>query len=374
MAVLEEAQIESSAQSLSERQAEVCLKLKRHIEEMPPGSRLPSVRQLMKQYGVGQISIEKVLGILKQELLLVTRPGDGTYKDCLPDEVAASPATTGVIELLVHDATSPFVSAIGHAFAQVMEEEGYYLRIGRYAWNHFPRPLKLAPDVIAVLVCRGMAMDAECFMSLENLKVPVVVLDVVPAGTCLDGGGTANDFGGAIAANHLIANGHKNLAVLLSEPESSPNPKARVEGFIRQAQLAGLEEPLVIHRHPDAGHGSVAIAYDTLFRYLKQGKPAFTGLFVDSDSGALGALKACHQAGLSVPEDMALIGFDDLPEAAFAHPSLTTLRQDLPGWAEQAMAIVKRRLSGEKGPPIQIAIPPSLIVRESTGGDFQPQR
>ena len=73
MAVLEEAQIESSAQSLSERQAEVCLKLKRHIEEMPPGSRLPSVRQLMKQYGVGQISIEKVLGILKQELLLVLK-------------------------------------------------------------------------------------------------------------------------------------------------------------------------------------------------------------------------------------------------------------------------------------------------------------
>lgn len=351
---------------LTGKQAVLYRDLKQRVTTLPSGERLPSVRQLMRDYGVGQISVEKALRQLKSEVPLVSLPGEGTYKaeDAAPER---SPVP-GVIELLVHDATSPFVAELARVMGAAAATAGHGFRVGRYAWEQFPRPLPLGRDVAALLVCRAMALDAETFASLQALRVPVVLLDTIPSGTPFDGVGTANDFGGALAADHLIRAGHRRLAVLRSEPETFPNGSARVQGFLRQAQLAGFEVPAVIHRHPEARHGSVAIAYDTLARVLAAGRPAFTGLFVDSDSGALGALRACHDAGLAIPGDLAVVGFDDLPESAFTHPSLTTLRQDLPEWARQALEIVRRRLAGEKGAPIQVSVAPQLIVRESTGG------
>lgn len=357
----------------SGKQAILYRELTEQVAAMPKGARLPSVRQLMRQYGVGQMSVEKALRQLGQEIPLVSQQGAGIYKAGAAGAVApatARPAVPGVIELLVHDATSPFTTELARALAAAAAAAGQGFRVGRYAWQQFPRPLTLARDVQALVVCRAMPMDRETYLSLQAVAVPVVLLDVLPTGTDFDGVGTANDFGGALAADHLARAGHRHLAVLCAEPENFPNPQARIQGFLRQVQLAGLPEPQVIHRHPAAGHGAVTIAYDTLAQVLAAGRPRFTGLFVDSDAGAIGALKACHNAGVQVPGELAIIGFDDLPESAYAHPSLTTLRQDLPAWAQHTLDIIRRRCAGDSCGPLQVAIRPTLVVRESTGGQF----
>ena len=86
-----------------------------------------------------------------------------------------------------------------------------------------------------------------------------------------------------------------------------------------------------------------------------------------SSETALGAMKALHEARIAMPGEVSVIGFDDLPEARYFHPSLTTIRQDLSGWFTAALAIIEARLAGTGGPAQRIRVRPSLVVRESTG-------
>jgi len=108
-------------------------------------------------------------------------------------------------------------------------------------------------------------------------------------------------------------------------------------------------------------------AYAALLSALKSGPPGFTGIYAISDATAIGALRACHDAKVKVPEDLSVIAMDNIQEGEFCVPSLTTFKHDMQAWANSIVEIFKRRLEGEKGAPIQKAHVPILIPRESTG-------
>jgi DNA-binding LacI/PurR family transcriptional regulator len=96
-------------------------------------------------------------------------------------------------------------------------------------------------------------------------------------------------------------------------------------------------------------------------------KKAFTALFAYNDIAALGAIRAIQEEGLQVPRDVSVVGFDDIPWAAFHTPSLTTVRQPLARMGEIAAETLINMIEREEKQPPEIAIEPTLVVRESTG-------
>jgi LacI family transcriptional regulator len=95
-------------------------------------------------------------------------------------------------------------------------------------------------------------------------------------------------------------------------------------------------------------------------------KPRFTALFTYNDIAAIGAIRAIRESGLRVPKDVSVVGFDDIREAAYHLPSLTTVRQPLRQMGEIAARTLVERIEGQKKYPSEIAIKPELVVREST--------
>jgi LacI family transcriptional regulator len=95
-------------------------------------------------------------------------------------------------------------------------------------------------------------------------------------------------------------------------------------------------------------------------------KKPFTALLAYNDISAIGAIRAFEEAGLKVPGDVSVIGFDDVPAAAFNHPSLTTVRQPLHRMGELAVEVLISRIEDKGAPQREVAVQPEIIVREST--------
>jgi LacI family transcriptional regulator len=110
---------------------------------------------------------------------------------------------------------------------------------------------------------------------------------------------------------------------------------------------------------------SPELGYPVVQQLLAQKRP-FTALVSFNDIAAIGAIRAFRDHNIRVPEDISVVGFDDIQSAAFHNPSLTTIRQPLHNMGTTAARILLERLRGTKDYPEQIAIVPELIIREST--------
>jgi LacI family transcriptional regulator len=168
--------------------------------------------------------------------------------------------------------------------------------------------------------------------------------------------------GGVLAAHHLIALGHTRIA-LLQGPARWNDARLRSEGWRKALAEAGLS-PVAT---PE-GDWSPASGF-ALTQELLAGRVGFTGLLVANDQMALGALWALHERGIRVPEEVSVVGFDDIPESRFFHPPLTTVRQD---FAALGVASLDALLEVLEPTPNSITqahvLTPELIVRTSTAG------
>jgi LacI family transcriptional regulator len=162
--------------------------------------------------------------------------------------------------------------------------------------------------------------------------------------------------GGELAAEHLLGLGRKKLAVLQGRPEGGRRVM-RVDAFVDAARAAGIE-PMIIEA--DTSATPSLQGYRALAPLLKTGA-TFDGLFCETDELALGALAALEDAGVAVPSDVALVGFDDLPDLA---ARLTTVRQDFPKLAEAAIKLLAEARRG--GPPRNVLMPTELVRRTTT--------
>ncbi|GAA2752439.1 LacI family DNA-binding transcriptional regulator [Amnibacterium kyonggiense] len=191
---------------------------------------------------------------------------------------------------------------------------------------------------------------------LSGAPVPVLTLQGVP--------GELNDFGfdqheGAVlATRHLLDLGHRRIAHLAG-PVGWGEAEQRQRGYERAMLERGLE-PRVLSSDwtPDGG---MAVGR----RLLSDERP--TAVFAANDEMAVGLLAAAHDLGLAVPDDLSVVGFDDVPFARYLRPALTTVRQDFGDLGRRAIALLIDEIEGmvpDAPPP---AVPSSLVVRDSTG-------
>lgn len=162
-------------------------------------------------------------------------------------------------------------------------------------------------------------------------------------------------LGGALAARHLISMGRRRLAVLHTRNPDGSVAK-RVSAFLAEAMQTGIT-PLDFDA--ETGLTPSLEGYRTTARHIRTGS-GFDGLFCETDELAVGALAAIEDAGLKAPQDVALIGFDDLPRLA---DRLTTIRQDFSNMAEAAIELLAEARLGRA--PRNILMPVELIRRET---------
>ena len=165
---------------------------------------------------------------------------------------------------------------------------------------------------------------------------------------------------------HLYDLGHRTIAYMRGQPYSSDSD-ARWRGIVQVAKDLGLSirPELTIRLEKDLT--SPELGYPVVKQLLDHHR-SFTAILSFNDVAAIGCIRALHDSGLQVPPDVSVVGFDDIKEAAFQTPSLTTIRQPLHRMGELAVELLLPQLesSGAKTPS-QMAVEPELIVRESTG-------
>lgn len=182
----------------------------------------------------------------------------------------------------------------------------------------------------------------------RNIKIPSVHLDDADVGYQ--------------ATRHLLALGHREIAMLLG-PTNEDCVDDRLNGYrraLREANLAFSRKRIV------TGDWSATSGYEGV-NALLAARTSFTALFAQNDRMAIGALRALREHGLRVPEDVSVIGVDDMPLASYFDPPLTTLHQDTFEIGRAAAHLMLQNVNHVTTAPAQISVPATLIVRASTG-------
>lgn len=173
-----------------------------------------------------------------------------------------------------------------------------------------------------------------------------------------------HDRAAVLALNHLKELSHERIAFMRGSPVSSDS-KDRWEAICQVAGQIGVKIHPDLVVQIDSDDPTPMLGYPFTKQLLARKKP-FTALFAYNDISAIGAIRALQEDGLRVPQDVSVLGFDDIPGAAFYTPSLTTVRQPLTRMGEVAAQSLLERIEGQKEYPAEIAIEPDLVVREST--------
>ncbi|MFJ5775211.1 LacI family DNA-binding transcriptional regulator [Streptomyces sp. NPDC093094] len=202
---------------------------------------------------------------------------------------------------------------------------------------------------------------------LAALEVPFVLVDPVGQADALVPTVGATNWAGAMsAAQHLIGLGHTRIAHLAG-PRQVLCSRARADGFRAAMEAAELPVPDGWVPYGEFNDISGRRQMDRLLDEAEAaGEQPPTAVFAASDLQALGAFESLRSRGHAIPDDMSLVGFDDLPVARWTHPSLTTVRQPLLEMASMAANTLLRIIDGEPADQLRLELATQLVVRSST--------
>jgi DNA-binding LacI/PurR family transcriptional regulator len=205
----------------------------------------------------------------------------------------------------------------------------------------------IAPETAAVEALTGLAADIPLVAvgCGTHAPLPSVAID--------------NLSGAAQATQHLLDLGH-DAVHHLGGPDSWLDAQERVEGWRQTLRRSGAPEPGLLR-----GDWSARSGYE--IGHQLAAMPEVTAVLCGNDPMALGLLRALAECGRRVPGEVSVVGFDDVPEAAFFLPPLTTVRQDFGELGRRALHLLMDRIAGDQQPQPMRPVEPELVVRASTG-------
>lgn len=216
------------------------------------------------------------------------------------------------------------------------------------------------------IILSGPRLDDDRLLALRHERVPIVLHGRPPAGDWpfVD---VDNVRGAQIATHHLIQLGHRRIGLITHAPLVYTAAADRMSGYVKALEEAGLpvDERYIQHANftPESGKQAMAALLDR--------SPRPTAVFVAGDTVALGAIQAAKEAGLRIPTDLAIVGFDDIPLAAYFDPPLTTVRLPAYGLGWGAGELLIRLLEGDEVASPHILLETELVVRQSCGAHLQ---
>jgi len=289
-----------------------------------------------------------------------------------PDSAARSLTTrrTGTIGVLLPDLYGEFFSEVIRGIDATAQRGGYHLLVSsshddKGALEAAMRAMRGRVDGLVV-----MSPDIDAPALVANLAdtTPVVLLNCDVEGTAFDALNIDN-FGGASAmVRHLISLGHERIAFIAGS-ERNHDAAERLRGYRAVLQRAGLERRAEWERTGDFTEaGGYRAAAELLVEAVRP-----TAIFAANDSMAIGALSALRESGVRVPEDVVVVGFDDIPIARYMSPPLTTVHVAINELGERATRMLLQAVE-EKNVQVKVqeTLPTTLVIRQSCGGCGSP--
>lgn len=276
-----------------------------------------------------------------------------------------SEARTELIEIVFHELNRIWSMELIEGVEQIAKEHGMSVVLTVSGDRHAPDPewvdgaLRRRP-IGVVLVFSGLPRAAR--ERLRARAIPFVIVD--PAGDPppdVPSVGSANWSGGLAATRHLLDLGHRRIGIITG-PEDMMCSHARLDGYRSAMTAAGAAVAPAWVRYGDFHvEGGRARARELL---ALPERP--TAIFAGSDLQALGVLDAAREAGLRVPQDLSIVGYDDIAMCEWITPRLTTVHQPLRRMGEEAARLVLQLARGEAVATPRMDLATSLVIREST--------
>jgi DNA-binding LacI/PurR family transcriptional regulator len=271
---------------------------------------------------------------------------------------------THTLALIVTDINNPSFSTIASAAEDIAHSFGYSLVL----YNTHDDPEREANYLRTasqrwmdgvIFVATGDQMTSLEF--LNQADIPTVAIDRIPMGYTGPSITLDNNKTGRIAAEHLLKLGHRRFAHI-SGPRKLLLARERLMGFENRLHESDIDPKCILRFE---GNWSCASGYSAMQQFLlNPTRPS--AVFAANDRMAIGAIQAAQDAGLRVPQDISIMGVDDIEVAAFQSPSLTTIRQSFIEMANLCVNLLIDILNGKEPSNNQLLIEPMLVERKST--------
>lgn len=340
---------------------------------LKPGNLISSQNELTKEYAVSVITVKKALSNLVNEGILYTRVGKGTYVSEIKDK-KLDLSKHKAIGLVLQDLNHPFFSMIVQSVEERAYDLGYNLLLSNSSNKiekeesqilHF-RELGVDGLIIASLSLQYKATDYIQKIHDENFPYIMVSYLHDPDYWYI---GTDQEAGGYIATEHLINLGYKSIGYLHVEKENLLS-EVRKNGYYRALTDYNVpfDSKLIFYLNKEK-YGNISDRYQLGYQFGKDfmnldKKP--DALFMYSDLVALGFEQAAAEEGFLIPDDIAIVGFDDIQIARYSSVPLTTVHQSADIIGRTAVDIIQKRIDGSDIGNRTI-LKPTLVVRDSCG-------
>jgi len=343
-------------------------------QDYRPGDQLPSQQHLAARYRTSLITVKRALAELKAEGIIYGEPGKGMYVNLpvasqLPE--SQNGTTVGVI---IYPSINPFWGEIASAVCEAAAEEGWgvvledghaaegVLSVEEFANSEMPGGfvvgVRLPPDRLR----SGLA-------PLRETGLPFVMVSYTDDAS-VDYVGVDHVRGAYLATRHLIELGYRSIWYVTPDV-SHPLSGLRYQGFLWAVGQDGAVRTNVFG--PEPGERLPVNRYRAGYELglrMAELEELPEACFAFSDLVALGLIRALRENAIEVPDEVAVVGFDDMALAKLAVVPLTTVRQPLREIGYRSVEILGRRLKGERG-PTRILLEPELIVRDSCGANLR---
>ena len=254
--------------------------------------------------------------------------------------------------------TDPFLWGLIGSIAEALTEQGYQMLLSRIAIDQVDIADPVETGTAAGVILTGQWLPHAKANELAVAGIPFAMWGAARPQQLYCTVGTDNREGGRLATEHLFAQGSRSIAFV--GDVDSEEIRLRHEGYLAAHHAHGIEPDPRLYLRSMFDTEAVNRQITTLLRE----RVPFDGVFASGDLAAIQAMRDLIQSGLRVPEDVAVVGYDDIPTAALVTPGLTTVRQPLDQAGRELVGALLAQLDGQ--PPDQRTLPTELVRRGST--------
>jgi len=334
-----------------------------------------TLKKIAKRAGVSVATASRVLNDRPSQIRISEETKKKVLKiatelDYHPNIFARSLRTrkTGIVGVIVSDITDPYFSGIIDGVEKVLNENGYYFLLSSaqnspqkgeiyLTWLH-----KSHVDGLLILGGTQRFTNNEV-KQLVRSGIPIVIVGRSSPHPNISSVTVDNFTGGFLGTEHLIKLGHQEI-IHITTSQPRVDGEERLNGYKSAMEKYGLKEKFRIEK----GDITAESGYKVMTNILKKGKRP-TAVFAFNDMSALGVMRAIRDHGLKIPEDIAVVGFDDIAIATHFDPPLTTVKQPQEEMGKKGAEFLMRALGegNESSVGENIVLEAKLVIRESSG-------
>jgi DNA-binding LacI/PurR family transcriptional regulator len=258
---------------------------------------------------------------------------------------------------------NPFYSHVQMGVDNECRKRGIKLLYANVEVDHQNRPkdwpAMVKESSLDGLILIGMVVDETSTNLIKVVQTPVVMIDGYSLTNAFDRVVTDNISGARLAVNHLLDHGHRDIGLLGWQPDVPPSIDERRQGYQQALQARGIDRFYM----EESKHDRVSVAEAT--RILLKRVPEITAIFATNDEIAIGVMSGLRSIGLRIPEDVSVVGFDNIDLAREITPALTTIHVPKSWMGAIGVRLLEDRVANPNQPKLTVSVSVQLITRET---------